>query len=451
MHHASDMRWRICAALCGIAVLTWTAVPAGAQIEATEEAPAEGETPAAPATEDELAPATEEASEATEEATPEASVAEPTPEVSLGSPAEADEATEEAIEESAEEASEEAEEEAPAPSGPALTFANSFFTWTHGLTLNSLAPDAQLTHNPTYYQSLGLIPRFYLTNTTFLWANVGLSYELTDSDDTTYNHEPLLTDTLLDLRQNLSWEGFVFQGQVRLGFPTSKASIAGGRVMQTGVGLTVTRPFPELASFTVSINGGYRRWWSTRTTTGTMDPPEYTGPGGCTSETGQAGICTSAGALTNARDIVITGLTLTVMPLAGFTVTFQGIYLGTYGSEIAPIDVPINGGGHHVEDDSLTHWRHFTYFTLAVAYDLTPWMNLALGIQNSGFAAPLYNPDGSVRSPFNPDTQIYLSLTLGLDGIYNEIFGADEEDSLTPEERQRRRQGLASRGSSTSF
>src|SRR5690606_1685507 len=220
--------------------------------------------------------------------------------------------------------------------------------------------------------------------------------------------------------------------------PISKPSIAAGRILQTGVGLTITRPFPELASFTVSVTGAYRRWWDTRTSPGTLDPPEYTGPGGCVSESGSAGICNTAGSLTNARDIVVTGLTLTVMPFPGPTVAFQGIYLGTYGNEIAPANVPINGGYEHLEDDSLTHWRHFTYFTLAVAYDVTPWMNLQLGIQNAGVAASLYAKNGSIQSPFNPDTQLYLSMTLGLDGIYNELFGADEDDGLTPEERQRR-------------
>ncbi|MCZ7680701.1 MAG: hypothetical protein M5U28_18795 [Sandaracinaceae bacterium] len=141
---------------------------------------------------------------------------------------------------------------------------------------------------------------------------------------------------------------------------------------------------------------------------------------------------------------------MSVMPAPGFTVSFQGFYLGLVGDDIGTADVPINGGTTTVADDSPTHWRHFTYFALAVAYDVLPWLNLSLGIQSSGIAAPIYNPDGSVRSPFNPDTQVFLTTTLGLDGLYDELFGAREEE-LTPEERQRRRQGLASRGSSAAF
>jgi hypothetical protein len=89
-------------------------------------------------------------------------------------------------------------------------------------------------------------------------------------------------------------------------------------------------------------------------------------------------------------------------------------------------------------------WRWFTYYTLAVAYDVQPWLNLQLGVANAAFLAPFFNDDGSVRSPFNPDTQVYLSTTITLDGLYETLTAGAEEDGLTPEERQRRRQGLAS-------
>jgi hypothetical protein len=124
--------------------------------------------------------------------------------------------------------------------------------------------------------------------------------------------------------------------------------------------------------------------------------------------------------------------------------------MASYGEELAPADVAINGGNVTLEDESATHWRAFTYFSLAVGYDVLPWLNLQLGVQNAANVAPLYNPDGSVRSPFTADTQVFLTTTIGLDGLYQEIFSGDDGDGLTPEERQRRRQGLASRGRATS-
>lgn len=340
------------------------------------------------------------------------------------------------------------EPETSRPAGPQLTFANSFFSYSNAVTVHTFAPGAQLSYDPTWMMTANLTPRFYLTDTTFLWLNQTVSLELTDTNTGTYNREPLLADTLLDLRQLVGWEGFVFQGQLRLGFPLSKASQAAGRILQTGAGVTIARPFPELAGFTVAASVAYRRWWATRNVPATGQP--Y--PGNCFSPSpGAPPECQQASGQTTARDILLAGLTLNVAPLPGLTVSASGFYFAAYGHELADAQVPINGGAETIEDESVTHWRPFTYFSLAVAYDVLPWLNLQLGIQNSGSVAPLYDPDGSVRSPFTADTQVYLTTTFGLDALYGEIAGAGSEDDLTPEERQRRRQGLARNGGSSAF
>jgi hypothetical protein len=465
---------QVLAVLCGIALLNGMAIPAGAQDdtpdEGTEAAPIE-ETPAdaAPTEAADTEPALEETPLETSDAT---AAEETAPEAVEPSEASADalsapdsveaseaagEADETAVTEEGE-GEEPAEEEAPAHHhGPALTFANSFFSYTNAVNLHTFDPSAQLTYDPTWQMSFSLTPRFYLTDTTFLWLNQGMQIELTDSNSGTYNHEPILYDTTLDLRQNLAWEGFVFQGAARVVFPVSKASQAARRIVQTGLTLTATRPFPELASFTVSGTFGYRRWWGMSNVAQIQDGagPEYSTPTGaayCEAVGGaRPSLCTQAGGTTNARDMILTGLSFTVMPFAGLTVQFSAFYLGLVGDDIAPAEVEINGGGTTVVDDSPTHWRHFTSFVLAVGYDVLPYLNLSLGLQNSSFAAPLYNPDGSVRSPFNADTQVYLTMTLGLDGIYGEIVGGSDEEELTPQERQRRRQGLARRGQATTF
>lgn len=406
------------AVFAGIAVLTGTAIPAGAQEPADDPQAAPEEATPEEAASEETAP--EDAAPTDELTPPEVSTpVEAEEESPLASPVEAAEsatatdavgieppADEEAV------AVVEAEEEeaAPARRGPALSFANSFFTYTNALTAYTFSPGAQLTYNPTWLMSFGLTPRFYLTDTTFLWLNQGLFLELTDSDGDTYNHEPLLTDTTLDLRQNIIWEGFVFQAQARLVFPLSKASQSAQRILQTGLGLSITRPFPELASFTVSASAGYRRWWGTSNVARIMpghEPDYRNATGGAECEAGLQPYCTQAGSATLARDIVVTGLAFSVMPFAGFTVQLQAFYMGMYAYEVAPTDVPVDGNSRTIVDDSPTHWRHFTSFALAVGYDVLPYLNLSLGIQNAGVAAPLYNPDGSVRSPFNPDTQVH--------------------------------------------
>src|SRR5690606_14782257 len=160
-----------------------------------------------------------------------------------------------------------------------------------------------------------------------------------------------------------------------------------------GLTLTATRPFPELASFTVSASFGYRRWWGLSNVAQFQDGAglEYStqsGAGFCEAVYGArpSSVCTQAGGTTTARDLIVTGLALTIMPFAGFTIQFSGFYLGMYGNEIAPAEVEVNGGTVTLEDDSPTHWRHFTSFVLAVGYDVLPYLNLSLGLQNSSFA-----------------------------------------------------------------
>ncbi|MBZ0122203.1 MAG: hypothetical protein K8H88_34735, partial [Sandaracinaceae bacterium] len=274
-----------------------------------------------------------------------------------------------------------------------------------------------------------------------------LGLELTDSNDTTYNHEPQLWDTLIDLRQLLMWEGFVFQGQARIAFPTSKASQSASRVLQTGLGLTVTRVVPEAWGLTVAGTFGYRRWWATSNVSRTASP--Y--PGNCFQPSpGEVPVCTQAGAQSTDRDIFIAGLSVTITPIGALSINLSGFYFATYGHELATGVVPINGGTIDVADGSPTHWRAFTYFSLAVGYDFLPWLNVQLGVQNSNNGATLYAPDGSVRAPFSYDTQVFLSGTIAIDGIYTELAGSDDA-GLTPEERQRRRQGLARSGASNAM
>ena len=81
-----------------------------------------------------------------------------------------------------------------------------------------------------------------------------------------------------------------------------------------------------------------------------------------------------------------------------------------YTFELAAANVPSAAGPVQLDSQGGA-WRNFTSYSLAAAYDLTEWLNLSLTVSNSTVLAPLYNDDGSVRSPFNPDTQFSLGLT----------------------------------------
>ncbi len=62
------------------------------------------------------------------------------------------------------------------------------------------------------------------------------------------------------------------------------------------------------------------------------------------------------------------------------------------------------------------------------------------------------NDNGSVRNPFyNPESELFLSATLALDVFVDDVI-LGTEDEVSPEQMQRRRQGLAGRsGVDSSF
>lgn len=334
-----------------------------------------------------------------------------------------------------------AEEEAAPPASEPSPFRGSLFSWQQGMTVHTLDPSAQLTYDPTYYWSFFVQPRYYLDRQNFLVLSQGLSVELTDAGYTTTQREPQLSDTVLEWRHIEVVEGFVFIPSVRLAAPLSTWSQAADRVLNTGVGLTVVKVFPEAASFTIALTGAYRHWFAL-TNVVTAAQPYGCRLGGDAA----AGGCDQAGGLTTERDRLLGALTLTVMPLPGFTVLTQYAIAAAYGHELRTETI----GSTVTYADDGNHWRNFQYWTLAVGYDVVPWLNLQLGYQSASFMTGLYNDDGSVRNPFyNPESELFLTATIALDVLTDEIVGTGDE--VSPEQLQRRRQGLASRAVDGSF
>ncbi len=424
----------------------------------TEGAAAPAEAAPAEAASAEAAPA-EEAPPVTTAPPPATTAAPPTEPASggtaLAAPAESEE------EETEGGARTEAEAEAAQATAEPLAWRNSFFSWTQGLSFNSLTRDGQQTYDPNYYWAFSLIPRWYLEPRLFLVASLGVSYELTDSNGDTYNRELALSDGLIELRYTAPVDRFVFIPAVRLTFPTSKASQAAQRYFNTGVGLTTVLQIPEFLASNLALGLAYRRWWAGSNVSlamgDTLGASASTDPAASYQRLANAGGgllsgTDSMGGPSNAVDRILTALTFNMAPASGLTITLQGLWIwdrvydnpDAYLSCDRVLTTTCDSTLLVEQSAEQWRWRWFTYYTLAVAYDVQPWLNLQLGVANAAFLAPFFNDDGSVRSPFNPDTQVYLSTTITLDGLYETLTAGAEEDGLTPEERQRRRQGLAS-------
>jgi hypothetical protein len=350
---------------------------------------------------------------------------------------------------------EEAVEEAQAAREP-LPWRNSFFSWTHGVTPNSFFRDAQLSYNPLYYWSFNLAPRWYLDPATFFFVSQSLSYELTNSDGgSPYNHDVVLGDTLIELRRVAVLEGFIFIPGVRVLIPASKLSQAAQRYFGLGAGLTAVRVIPEAASLTIALIGRYQYWFAGRNTPATMgtspgeEAPQAPPPVLNTPTPGdplQSTIDQASG-FSSPRHVVTAGVNMTVTPISGLTISGSAFWLSMEGHGLGPACTDVltaPGGSICMGDQSATHWRHFTSLSLTIAYDVQPWLNLSIGWSNSTILAPFFDNNGAVRGPFNPDNNLFLTASIQIDALYEAVAGG-EDDGLTPEQRQRRRQGLSRR------
>jgi hypothetical protein len=305
------------------------------------------------------------------------------------------------------------EPEVSAPIEELRRFRGSTVTWTNATSLYTFAPSASLSYNPTYEMALTLAPRFYLLEHTYLVAQQIVSVELTDSDSTTYNREPLLSDLALELRQNVELGGFDLTGSARVAAPVSKASQAAGRVLQTGAGLRFGRDFPEALDFGATANVSYRRWWASRNVPATAE--NYAG--NCfRAQVGDPPLCDQASGQTTARDVVSTGLSLGLSPVDDLRVELEGALTFVLGHGLAEYRSDVAGQPIVLPDES-THWRNYTYLALTVGYDVFDWLGLSLGIANAGDYGSVHNPNGTIRGPINPDTQIWLDTSIDLDAL----------------------------------
>ncbi len=333
-----------------------------------------------------------------------------------------------------------------------LAWRNSFFSYTVGSTFNSLCRGCQLSYNPTVYSTFYLFPRWYLDAQTFFVIGQGVFVEHTDDDSSTYRNEAQLYDTTIEIRRVESVEGFSFLPAFRLTLPLSKASQAAQRYFNLGVGLTIVRGIPEAAGLTFALLVQYRRWFAGSNVPLTHSPfPATTGSGAPQAPpplpcgNGGAESCANqATGSTAEADRITAGLTVNLSPFENFTLTLQTFFLWINGFGFRDESIATATSDVVVSDGS-NHWRMYSSYSLQGAYDIMPWFNLALGITNATNLEPFFSENGSVRSPFNPDTQFYLSATITLDSLYESFAASGEDDGLTPQQRQRRRQGLARR------
>ncbi|MCB9593704.1 MAG: hypothetical protein H6719_13305 [Sandaracinaceae bacterium] len=448
--------------------MSWVGVAAAQADDETEtgDAPSEPADSAAP----EEAPPSEGVEAPVEEApVEEAPVEEPVEEApppveeapveeaaTTGLAAPSEEAAGETSEESTEEASGEAAEEEEAPEPEPIPWRNTFFNYNNQVSTNSFWRGAQLSYNPLWQMQFSVVPRWYPGTGGFLRANLGFSLEVTDTDSNALNREPLLNDLIVDYVHPIDLgEGFLLMPMARVTVPLSRSSLAAQRYLQLAGQLTAIKIIPEAGNLTLALLGRYAYWFAGSNVVLSDTPqPDYcpsnsiaqTTGGGVLAPDSPPATCGQFGGFTTTRHTVLAGLSATMTPIGAFSINLSAFLFLTYGHDLAPayVDVATSEAPVRFDDGSPTHWQNYTYVSLSIAYQFTSWLNISFGIQNSGNVAAVYDPSGNLYNPlFTPDTQLFLTATVTIDELYSELSGAGDE-GLTPEQRQRRQQGLAS-------
>ncbi len=334
-----------------------------------------------------------------------------------------------------------------------LAWRNSYFNYSINSSFCSFSRDCQLSYNPTVYTFLSLSPRWYLDPATFFTFYQALYIEHTNDDGATYQHEAQLFDTRIGLnhRESVGPNFLVLPG-ASLWLPASKTSQAAQRYLRLGASLSGTWD-PGVGGFNLSAQFSYVHWFagSNVAQTGSPYPGATAGPNLATPNGDP--VANQASSTTSEVDRVTTGLTANWQPLSGFTITLQIFYFWIQGWGLGNAAIPgvttATDGTLLVGDSSPSHWRAFDSYNLYFQYDFVPWLQGWIGFSNSTQLASVFNADGSARSPVSLyDMQVSLGATITLDSLYESFAIAGEDDGLTPEQRQRRRQGLARRTTS---
>jgi hypothetical protein len=339
-----------------------------------------------------------------------------------------------------------------------LAWRNSYLNYSINSSFCTFSRDCQLSYNPNVYSWWSLAPRWYLDAETFFTFYQAFTQEHTDSDDATYAHEFTVWDTRVSLSHRFAvGDNFLILPGISTWLPLSKASQALQRYFRLGASISATWN-PNVGGFNLSASVGYLRsfagsnvplthspYLASTLPSGTMTStlPPSPGGGGNPAETAN-----QANDATGDADRITTGITANWTPLEGFTITLQIFYIWIngfgLGTGIVPGTQTASGGAYALPADNSSHWRAYDSYSIYFQYDFIPWLQGWIGLSNSTQLAAVFNQDGSARSPVALfDMQASLGVTITLDGFYESFANAGEDDGLTPEQRQRRRQGLA--------
>ncbi|HEY3448044.1 MAG TPA: hypothetical protein VGK67_16930 [Myxococcales bacterium] len=279
----------------------------------------------------------------------------------------------------------------------------------HVFSATSLSKKAEPTYNPYYAQQLVITPVWHLWD-DYLVAKVRLAMEqeLTNSDDTTYQNQVMLSDLQVDLGTSGVTEGFTgikISGGVRFYLPTSLAARATTMYLAVGPGLALSRKIPILQGLTIGYSGrfnfAFHKFTSMQNDATSIACGAYDGP--------SCGQFVQTG-LRNAWGQLVHGPRITLGIIEGLTFDVSFTWIKSYLYPLAATD--------YAPDRQSGFQRQAQAFEGSLSYDATDFLSIGLGFSS------LYGdlaPDGKWRMPFNRLTQISLGISVAIDPIVSKF------------------------------
>lgn len=309
-------------------------------------------------------------------------------------------------------------------------FAGSSMTLMTSTTTNTIFRGQTQYANPTVESTLFLTPRYAINEAFQLRARLLVSYEYTNNDSTTYQHEPMLSDTNIQLfYRKIPKLPLGIQPAVALnaGLPTSKLSRARTLVFTPGATL-------QLAKGIEHFFGGEAMILGTITYSHPIYQsrnPEVSDPRPSTTLS-----CVGGG---NCGDL-LSG-TLNPSDTLSYLLVFApewghfspGVaYLGGHQWVYSPKEVanPVDGSAIGRPDGfEPTSVRQSHYVSAWLDYNINSWLTGEVGFWNSVSAINGGGTRSNVIFDRYQETRVYLSGVVQLDNLVKAVQGAGEGEA----------------------
>lgn len=306
-----------------------------------------------------------------------------------------------------------------------LPYRGTSVVYENAFTAVSLDPAYEPDYNPSYVMMWQFNPRYYLYDTLSARLSFSVEQELTDSDWTQSEREPIVSDITLGFLYSPFYKipvvDILLAGGVTFGFPTSKVSQARTLYLSLAPTFSMRRAFDVLEGLELAYAFKYTKNFN-KYTGAVSEDVQFPCPLSLVDRTE----CFNMGSR-NPSMSFSNSFSVQMYFLQRLYATVQVGVINTLLYPVAPAEIDTLGGPVPVgESSDNTDHRASMSYAIEVGYDALDYLSFAVGVATAN--AQLMD-DGSFRAPFfNRFSNIYLDVVLSVDGLVQTIQGMGSEE-----------------------